>query len=147
VNASGRFLQVAVTAALICWFLSWCGLYLEIFRWHHVVLAQISGVIWPDPQAAAKPGGFVRTVVVSSIVIPPIALALMIRSGRPILAALSGSAVVCGIVLALLGAVNQFAQPQGLAPDLTLRMGNTGFIAVGALLAAAGLILRRRRPG
>src|SRR5689334_23183985 len=52
------------------WFLSWFAPYLEIYRYHHVVLSRIGDVLCPPANAAARPGGFLRTVVVCSVAAP-----------------------------------------------------------------------------
>jgi hypothetical protein len=134
---------IAATTALILWFLSWFELYLEMFRWRHVVLAHILDVVWPDPYAGGTPGGFVRSVVVSSAVVPPIALALLRANGRTWTRALATATIVSGSTLALLGAANQFAHPQVLTFDPTLQQGNGGIVLLGALLIGIGLLGQR----
>jgi hypothetical protein len=134
---------IVATTALVLWFLSWLALYLEMFRWRHVVLGHLVDVVWPDPFAGDTPGGFVRSVVVSSAVVPPIALALLIANGRTWTRALANATVVSGSTLALLGAANQFAHPQALILDPTLQQGNGGIVLLGALLIGIGLLEQR----
>jgi hypothetical protein len=61
------------------WLLSWIGMAFEIFYWHHITPSlrlnpppQIPGL--PPP----KPGEFLITVIASSIIAPPVFLALVL---------------------------------------------------------------------
>lgn len=142
------------------WFLSWFSLYLEIFRWRHVVPSRIATVVWPDVSSVSQPGAFVRTVVVLSVVAPVVffALAAAERTQRnrtvgvptPLMRSTVRGAealAVFGIVLGSLGAINQLVRQPPLVVDLTLQRGNGGFVVVGLALAAAGALmgLWRRR--
>jgi hypothetical protein len=61
--------------------LSCFALYVEMFRWRHVVLGHTFDAVQPDPYAGETLGGFVRSVVASAVVVPPISLALLIANG------------------------------------------------------------------
>jgi hypothetical protein len=149
-----RGAQVAAGA----WFLSWFALYLEIFRWRHVVPSHLANVVWPTAGSANQPGGFVRTVVVCSAVAPVVFLTLAgaqrrnrSRAGQGTPAStgarLAGAEAlaVFGGVLGALGAINQAARHPPLVVDLTLRRGNGGFVLLGVTLWAVGVLMHRRR--
>jgi hypothetical protein len=69
--------QIALGLSGAIWLLSWIGMALEIFYWHHVTP---SLRLNPPPQLpglpSPRPGGFLITVIVSSIAAPLVCLAL-----------------------------------------------------------------------
>jgi hypothetical protein len=139
----------------ICvWLLSWFALYLEIFRYHHVVPSRMFSVLWPTADTAAKPGGFVRSVVACSLLAPLLLmLSILVRSGRrsadlraapTAVSSLAAAFAMLGLTMALLGALNQIIRKPPMAFDLTMREGNGGFFVIGAALFAAGAFFRYR---
>jgi hypothetical protein len=139
----------------IIWLLSWLGLYLEIFRYHHVVLSRMMDVLLPPRRPGPGPGGFVTSVVLWSLLAPPIFSALWILSWtrrktalasdpipRPVLTAFV--LIGLGLSIGVLGIVNQLVRKPPLLVDLTLQTGNGGFVVVGLALAIAGFAVRRR---
>jgi hypothetical protein len=140
------------------WFLSWFALYLEIFRWRHVVPSRLASVVWPTVGSADQPGGFVRTIVVCSAVVPFVFLTLAVAqrnhrtpSGRGALGSRGAkflgpeALAVFGGALSVLGVINQSVRHQPFVVDLTLRRGNGGFVVVGVTLAAAGVLMHRQK--
>src|SRR5215469_9829868 len=72
-------MRAATWISGIWWLLSWIGILLEIYYWHHMTPSlrlnpppQIPG--WPPPQ----PGEFLITVIVSSVIAPPVFLTLVL---------------------------------------------------------------------
>src|SRR5215467_1933107 len=66
----------------LLWLVSWFGLYLEVFRYHHVRLSYLGNVMWPAASEGARPGAFVRSVVVCSILAPVAFLVALILNRR-----------------------------------------------------------------
>ncbi len=113
----------------------------------------MGSVLWPDANVAAKPGGFVRTVVACSVMAPLVSLTvslwmrLRMRSanvGAALIAArsLAGALATLGATMAISGALNQIVRQPPLMMDLTMRAGNGGFVALEILLLAIGLSFR-----
>ena len=59
-------------ASGIAWILCWFGLYLEVFRWHHVTrsLRLNPPPAPPGTNVHAQPGGFLIMVLTASLVAP-----------------------------------------------------------------------------
>jgi hypothetical protein len=136
--------------------LSWFGLYLEIFRYHHLVLSQIGRVAWPSETAGPRPGGFLRSVIVCSILAPILFVVLWtatrVRMARfvdavPARAILSAPPIslASGVALIVLAVINQIIRRPPIVVDLTFRTGNGGFVVVGLALAIIGAVLRYRK--
>jgi hypothetical protein len=53
------------------------------------------------------------------------------------------AATLFGVMLFVLGTVNQLIRRPPIVVDLTLQTGNGGFIVLGAVLAFVGVTLRR----
>lgn len=151
------FIPNAVRLLGAIWLLSWFGLYLEIYRYHHVTLGGMIDVLCPSSRSASVAGGFVRNVVLWSFLAPPLAAALHIcrltnargrvsshvsqrRSALPVL--LVGS----GMLQVALGMMNQVIRHPPFVVDLTLRTGNGGFVVIGLVFIAAGIAVHRRAP-
>ena len=67
----------AIWFASVTWALGWFTLYLEIYRYRHVILGRMLDVFRPTTSdAAARPGVFVRAVVLCSILAPVVVVAL-----------------------------------------------------------------------
>ena len=138
----------------MAWFLSWFALYLEVFRYQHVVLTGLYGVIWPSPWGP-QPGGFVRTVVVCSLVSPALCVLFFVWH-RLVVARQVGRSTtgrrhvwpamfaMFGAGLTVLGGLNQVLRQPPLVIDLTLRTGNGGFAVLGVLMAITGVICSRQ---
>ena len=140
---------------VICtWLLSWFALYLEIFRYRHVVPSRIVSVLWPVANdAAARPGGFVRTVMGCSALPPLVFLTLSVwvrfskRSVNTLAAlaaasSLAAALAMLGLTMVVLGVLNQIIRKPPIVVDLTMREGNGGFVVLGAGLLAAGMFFR-----
>ncbi len=135
--------------------LSWFALYLEIFRYHHVIPSRLFSVLWPTADEAAKPGGFVRTLVAGSVLVPLVLLmlAILLRSSkRPAdpystmtaFNSLAAGLAMLGLTMAAFGALNQTIRNPPIAFDLTMRQGNGGSVVLGTALFAAGIFFRHR---
>jgi hypothetical protein len=141
------------------WFLSWFELYLEIFRHHHVTGALLLHPIsWIFPTGVgAHPGDWLRGVLAGSI-LAPVAYGIVVVRERSHRSQLPGSdrrsksqrfhvhsaVIVFGSMLVVLASVNQLIRRDPLTIDLTLRQGNGGFILLGGMLTALGLVLRHQ---
>jgi hypothetical protein len=112
-------------------------------------------VLWPFANAAARPGGFVRTVVACSVLAPLalVALSLRARSGKwpaTVCAApnaassLAGALAILGLTMVVLGVLNQSIRQPPIVVDLTMREGNGGFVVLGAALLGVGVFFRYR---
>ena len=78
-SITNRNRRVAMWISGAFWLLSWCVVYLEIFRWHHMTTSlrlnpppQIPG--FPPP----RPGGFLISAIVLSIASPPVFISFLI---------------------------------------------------------------------
>lgn len=142
-------------ATICAWLLSWFALYLEIFRYRHVIPSRIFSVLWPAADAAAKPGGFVRTVVACSALAPLVFLLLWIfvlsgkrsanaRAALSTASSLAGALAMLGLTMVVFGAANQIIRKPPIALDLTMREGNGGFVVLGTALFAIGAFWRYR---
>lgn len=146
----------------VIWFLSWFELYLEVYRYHHVALPHIFGL--PSPTlavgAGAKPGGWLRSVMVCSALAPLLFVTVRLwrwwqrtRAGAAALAQpeptfpMVPAVAVFGVALCVLGTINQLIRQPAIEVDLTLRKGNGGFIVLGMALVLAGLVLAWARGG
>ena len=134
--------RLPVLAAAM-WSLSWFALYLEIYRFHHVVVRHLGSVLWPAVSGGMRPGGFVRTVVASSVVAPLLTAVLVTLRRRDGLAEQTNGSLpsewlllTCGAMLAIMGLANQLIRRPPWVVDLTLRTGNGGFVVLGILLAS-----------
>jgi hypothetical protein len=139
----------------VFWFLSWFALYLEVVRYQHLVLSRLGDVISPPTSEPVGPGGFVRTVVICSVVTPAAsALAYGWYRGQTAIRRANNSndslpwwtamLAVFGVGVALLGAVNQVIRKPPMIVDVTLRTGNGGFVVFGVSLALAAVMWRKR---
>ena len=128
------------------WALSWLGLYLEVVRYRHVTLRQLGDVLWPS-AGGAQPGGFVRSVVVCSLLLPICAALLWLGPKQSQVSKPQVAPIIVGVgaLLIVLGAMNQVVRRPPLGFDLTLRTGNGGFIVIGLVLGAAVLVSTARR--
>ncbi|MDQ6828598.1 MAG: hypothetical protein M3081_07000 [Gemmatimonadota bacterium] len=143
----------------IIWFLSWFELYLELFRFHHVAVPAFARALSASPAVVpgGHPGGWLRTDLVCAVVAPAMWLALSLalavggshfeaRAARrdpafPLAYAMAGF----GFALGVLGTINQLIWQPPFTVDLTLQSGNGGFILLGGVCLAGGLLLSRRR--
>jgi len=148
-------LQQLYDVAICTWVLSWFALYLEIFRYHHVVPVRMVSVLRPVANAGAKPGGFVRTVVACSALAPLVFLTLSvwvrssnrsayIRAALMAAVSLAGALAMLGLSMVVLGMLNQILQQPPIIVDLTMREGNGGFVVLGTVLLAVGVFFRYR---
>lgn len=148
--------QGAQVAAGAC-FLSWFALYLEIFRWHHVLPSRLASVVWPT-AGINQPGWFVRTIVACSALAPLVSLTFAAarwkyraRSRRDTSASVESrfgapeAVAVFGGALSVLGAINQAVRHPPLVVDLTLQHGNVGFVALGVTLLAGAFLMQHRK--
>ncbi len=144
----------------VVWVLSWFELYLEIYRHHHLTPSfhfnpplSSSG-----SSVQARPGDWLLAVLSCSALAPPLfALSLIwrrLQRGRSSGLAparidarfpMARVAMTSGIMLSVLGTVNQLIRRPPIQVDLTLRTGNGGFIVLGAALAMAGLMFGHHR--
>jgi hypothetical protein len=143
----------------ILWGLSWFEMYLEVFRYHHVALPWWLGLGPPSLAfgAGAQRGGWLRAVLFCSAVCPCVFVMLAVcrRAFRGMAHPappepafpLGWVAVSVGCGLCIVGLLNQLVRRSAIVVDVTMRTGNGGFVAVGALLAAVGfsVMLARRR--
>ena len=148
-------LQQVYDVAVATWLLSWFALYLEIFRYRHVAPSRIVSVLWPVANAAAKPGGFVRTVVACSALAPLVFLAVSIwvwsgrrsantRHAPTAVGSVARAVVMLGVTMLVLGVLNQIIRQTPIVADLTMQEGNGGFVVLGTVLLAVGMFLRHR---
>jgi len=148
-------LQQLYDLAICTWLLSWFALYLEMFRYRHVVASRMISVLWPVANAAAKPGGFVRTVVACSALAPLafVALSVRVRSGKwpatvraaqNVAGSLARALAILGLIMVVLGSLNQIIRQPPIVVDLTMREGNGGFVVLGTALLAVGVFFRYR---
>ena len=146
----------------VAWCLSWFELYLEIYRYHHVSRSVlVNPASWfPGAGLQARPGGWLQAILVCSVLAPLLFAFLVFwsklhrsRLGDSAATRVDASfpfgwaAAVFGLVLSVLGAVNQLIRRPPLNADLTLRKGNGGFIIVGMALLTAGLLSLRLARG
>lgn len=110
-------------------------------------------VLWPVANAAAKPGGFVRTVVTCSALAPLAFLALCVwvrsrkwpatvRAAPTASGSLADALAILGLTMVVLGVLNQIIRQPPIVVDLTMREGNGGFVVLGTALFAVGVSLR-----
>jgi hypothetical protein len=147
----------------VVWCLSWFELYLEVYRYHHVSRSVLlDPALWfPGADLQARPGGWLQAILVCSV-LAPLQFAFLVfwsklqrsRLGDSAAPRVNASfpfgwaAAVFGLVLSVLGVVNQLIRRSPLNADLTLREGNGGFIIIGMSLLTAGLLslcLARRK--
>jgi hypothetical protein len=76
-----RNLRIITWISGIIWILSWIGIYLEIFHWHHMTT---SLRLNPPPQLPGmpppKPGNFLITIILLAVIAPFTFLALVIAT-------------------------------------------------------------------
>lgn len=154
-NERPKRLQQLYDVAICTWLLSWFALYLEIFRYRHVVASRMINVLWSVANADAKPGGFVRTVVACSALasLAFVALSVWVQYGKwptTVRAALSaagslaGALAMLGLTMMVLGLLNQIIRQPPIVVDLTMREGNGGFVVLGTALLVVGVSFRYR---
>jgi hypothetical protein len=155
-------LRSAIWLTVLLWALGWFGLYLEIYRYHHVTpsLSLNPPASVPGTSIHAHPGGFLITVLVTSALAPPAFAAFCLlnhllagrTAGPPSTRSQSTSPLALvvtaiGATVCLSGTINHFLHEwrERIDFDLTMRHGDGGFMVNGAALAALGLTLSRHR--
>ena len=74
-------LRIAIWIIGMLWLLSWIGICLEIFYWHHLTLSLQLNPPPPLPgMPPPKPGMFLITVILFSVVVPCVCLILVLVS-------------------------------------------------------------------
>jgi hypothetical protein len=124
-------------------------LYLEVFRYHHIELSTLLAG-WALPRdVGARPGEFVRAVVICAVTAPMMFLTfaawLIVHTrsrARPRIptraTAWSVGTQLFGLVLIVLGLINQAVRHPPIVTDLTLQTGNVGFVFLGLTLVVIG---------
>jgi len=75
-------LRIATRLSGVLWMLSWIGMYLEIFYWHHMTPSLRLNLPPPVPgKPPPRPGGFLITIIVSSVLAPLVFLTLILVPG------------------------------------------------------------------